>query len=1185
MPAPTILKRNLTFHFPRSVSVTNQRPQAMEVIIVPLSDPSGPDQGTYVGGLQTQSVLLDDDDNTLTFMLVPTASPDLVAPVTYRVAWREGGILGRTVTYDFAMPDADVRFDELAELGQIVGGETYLQQSDLGVPGRVAKLNDDGVPVDSDGHPAAGAAALDSLANMIDDETSARMSAVATAQSHAQQFASAQVLDLAGQVETDLDELRSTLTSSIDGEILARSAGVAAEQEARIAADTALDSRIDTLSTTLSEATITLASRASLDNTGRVPISQIPPAAITSAVSVSTQDAMLALTTDDVQPGDLAVRPDGVFGLYGPNPAELNNWVPLTKVSSVNGYQGAVSLTSADVGAIATGTELPISQIAGLSTALDDRATVGALNAVSATVDAIQGDATLVRTVEGVVPHLLLDSNVAYVNGLSQVTLKDGTVIASGTGDVFSVNGMSGAVTLDAADVGALALGAELPISEITGLQAELDGKVGLADSRLTDDRTPTAHAASHGVGEDDAITIAVSQVTGLSTTLGGLTTAATTTALGNRVSVLENTVTELQGTPGGAPVSKDVWWDSATALTDISTAGGMAAADVRLKSPFGQAEDGSYYYDPEGANEDEVVWPYLTPNGHLQFRVWNESADADIVYAPQSALDTTNDAVALKASQVDLDSLNLTVSTKAAQTDVAALQAAMVTKASQSAVNALNTTVASLAQQSQVDALATAVAGKASQTDFAALSASVSTKASQAEMDNTNNTVAALVSGQTTKADLLNGVVPLAQIPAGIPQDSVSGLSSTLEGKADLVNGKLNTDQVPSIPIDTVTNLSAALASKADLVNGKLATSQLPALSTHETFAVANRASMLALTGQQAQIGDQCIITSGADQGTYTLIGEDPSQFTNWLLNTAPSSPVTSINGRVGNVVLSATDVGAYPSSAPIPQASVAGLADKLATLATTTDVISGLSAKTSPDAVRLLVSQTSQIKRSADYVATTPLPNLYGTQQIVDGIIAPLNSVVLVTAQSSSTTNGLYKVASTEWVRVTDMATASYFITGTLAVVTRGSLNANTVWQLTSPSGTTGTDANNWSRVLQAGPPVGYQGGHGLSLENGVFTVVASTAPGAGIAVTPQGLRVDQNVVARKFTAPVSAGSTTVTVPHNLGTLSPMVQVIGGASGEAVLVGWTVTGPNTVSLEFAAPVVANDWRVVVIG
>lgn len=41
-------------------------------------------------------------------------------------------------------------------------------------------------------------------------------------------------------------------------------------------------------------------------------------------------------------------------------------------------------------------------------------------------------------------------------------------------------------------------------------------------DSRLSDARTPTAHAASHGSGQADAVTIATSQVTGLETALSG---------------------------------------------------------------------------------------------------------------------------------------------------------------------------------------------------------------------------------------------------------------------------------------------------------------------------------------------------------------------------------------------------------------------------------------------------------------------------------------------------------------------------------------------------------------------------------------------------------------------------------------------------------------------------------------
>ena len=770
MPAPTILKRTLTFHFPRSVSTASQLPQTLEVIIVPLSDPSAPDQGTYVGGLQKQNVLLDDDDNVISFSLVPTASPDLLAPVTYRVAWREGSVIGRTFTYDFAMPDADIRFDELADLGQIIGGETYLQQSDLGVAGRVAKLNSDGVPVDINGHPAAGLLALESLANTLDDETTARMAGDATSLSQANTFTSAQITDLAGQFSTALDISSGTLQTAIDNEVTARQNNIAAEITARQSADNSLSTRIDGLSTSLDSVTTALAGKATLTS-GKVPLSQIPSGAITQAISVSSQSAMLALTTTDVQPGDFAVRPDGVFVLINSDPSSLGNWTPITKVSSVNGYQGSVSLTSADVGAIATGTSLPITQITGLSTALADKATSAQLSSLSATVDAIQSDATVVHTSGGVVSHTLLDTSVAYVNSLNQVTLKDGTVIASGTGDVFSVNGMSGAVTLTASDVGAIALDASLPISEITGLQTILDGKVDLSDSRLTDDRTPISHAASHASDGSDAITVAVSQVTGLSTTLNGLASKTTTTSLGNRVSALETTVTGLEGGGGGSPVSKDVWWDSPDALSSITTAGGMQAAGVNFKSPFGRAEDGSFYYNPQGANGSEVVWPYITPNGHLQFRVWDESGDTDVVYAPQSSLDTTDTAVALKASQIDLDALSLTVSTKADKTTVSALQDAVSTRASVASVNALNTQVATLAQQTQVDDLSIAVTSKASQFDFLALTSTVTTKANQDDMLGAWDSINSLIQGQNAKADLVNNAVPLSQIPTGISQ------------------------------------------------------------------------------------------------------------------------------------------------------------------------------------------------------------------------------------------------------------------------------------------------------------------------------------------------------------------------------------------------------------------------------
>jgi hypothetical protein len=53
-------------------------------------------------------------------------------------------------------------------------------------------------------------------------------------------------------------------------------------------------------------------------------------------------------------------------------------------------------------------------------------------------------------------------------------------------------------------------------------VDTSLAGKVGTSDSRLTDARTPTAHASSHGSAGTDAVTLAQSQVTNLTTDLAG---------------------------------------------------------------------------------------------------------------------------------------------------------------------------------------------------------------------------------------------------------------------------------------------------------------------------------------------------------------------------------------------------------------------------------------------------------------------------------------------------------------------------------------------------------------------------------------------------------------------------------------------------------------------------------------
>lgn len=89
---------------------------------------------------------------------------------------------------------------------------------------------------------------------------------------------------------------------------------------------------------------------------GVIPSSQIPAVALLDPVVVASQAAMLALTSAQVQRGDVAIRTDGAgtFVLNAADPSVLTNWLrinsPTDAVTSVNGQTGTVALAKDDIG-------------------------------------------------------------------------------------------------------------------------------------------------------------------------------------------------------------------------------------------------------------------------------------------------------------------------------------------------------------------------------------------------------------------------------------------------------------------------------------------------------------------------------------------------------------------------------------------------------------------------------------------------------------------------------------------------------------------------------------------------------------------------------------------------------------------------------------------------------------------
>lgn len=136
------------------------------------------------------------------------------------------------------------------------------------------------------------------------------------------------------------------------------------------------------------------------------------------------------------------------------------------------------------------------------------------------------------------------------------------------------------------------------------------------------------------------------------------------------------------------------------------------------------------------------------------------------------------------------------------------------------------------------------------------------------------------------------------------------SSAGSSLSAVITYLNGQFATSSYVDSYTKTETN--TLLSTKADLVGGKLATSQVPSIAISEYLgAVASESAMLALSGE---VGDWCVRSDV--QYAYVITGPNPAILTSWTRIVTPASPVSSVNGQIGAVVLTASDVGAPSGS-----------------------------------------------------------------------------------------------------------------------------------------------------------------------------------------------------------------------------------------------------------------------------
>jgi hypothetical protein len=216
--------------------------------------------------------------------------------------------------------------------------------------------------------------------------------------------------------------------------------------------------------------------------------------------------------------------------------------------------------------------------------------------------------------------------------------------------------------------------------------------------------------------------------------------------------------------------------------------------------------------------------------------------------------------------------------------------------------------------------------------------------------------------------------------------------------------------------------------------------------------------------------------------------------------------------------------------------------------------------------------------IKAPVRAASTTNL-TLSGTQT-VDGVALVAGDRVLAAGQTTGSANGIYVVASGAWTRATDADENTELAGGTLVVVTAGTANGDSLWGIISDGAITiGTTATTWARIIAGSSGTFSIAGAGLTATGSTVAV----QPGNGIIADGSSTRVDPAVVVRKFSTTLGAGTNTAVVTHNLNTEDIQVQVRDVATKDLVFVGATVTGVNTLSIEFGAAVSANQYRVTV--
>ena len=582
-----------------------------------------------------------------------------------------------------------------------------------------------------------------------------------------------------------------------------------------------------------------------------------------------------------------------------------------------------------------------------------------------------------------------------------------------GAGTVTSVNGATGVVVLDSDDISEGTTNLYLTTSERTSIASAT--QPGDNVSTLTNDSgyITSAQAPVQSVnGDVGTVVLTASDVGAATTAQGALADSATQP--GDNVSTLTNDagyitsasvpVDSVNGQTGTVVLDADDISDATTVNKFVDSAqigliasatqpgdnistltndsGYITAAQVPADAVSSvNSQTGAVVLDTDDISDSGATNKYVTSAEKTSIGTATQPGD--------NVSSLTNDANYITLAQVPADAVSSVNSQTGAvvlgASDVGAATTAQGSKADSATQPGDN--ISTLTNDSgyitAAQVPADAVSSVNTQTGAVVLDAD--------DIDDSATTHKFATASQLSKADSAtqpgDNVSTLTNdanyiTSAGAPVQSVAGKTGTVTlVKGDVGLGNVDNTTDLNKPISTSTQ--TALDAKADLVGGKVPTSQLPALAITEYLgAVASQSSMLALSGER---GDWCIRT---DLGsTFVLVADGGSSLSDWQELATPASPVQSVNGQTGTVVLGASDVGAATTAQGTLADSATQPGDNVSTLTNDAGYIT--SASVPVDSVN---GQTGVVVLDADDISDSATTNKFATQ-------AELNSIASAT------------------------------------------------------------------------------------------------------------------------------------------------------------------------------------------